>query len=869
MLSLGNKLTLNSAKPIYHFVNKYSIDFDGSDQCIVTDGADTVAQPTTYSFWCKSSTTAQNKGVFGHGADREGGFHFNDGDKPLLLLGPSCFRYWNDTSAQDDGEWHHWVVYSDPNDITNSKLYVDSVLQTVSSTTSSGSANAYTESLTIGGTEAAGGDYFEGKIDEFAVYDRELTQDEITRMYNTYYSPNRVANGNFSQIGNEEVTNGDFSQEGSEEVTNGNFATDSDWIKGTGWSIANGKASITESGAVTLAQTLTTPLTSGKIYKVIYTVSNYVGSGIIKVQFAGDGTLSGQNITANGTYVEYLTTTGNYTIVRLKALGNNGGFTGSIDNVSVKEVGQDWTLSDVVNITENGLSVNPSSFVFFATRYAIENGKNYKVTLDSVVTSGDLLLYTGTQFATIDSTNSYTFYTTSDSSQIRFRSGGSGFTGSINNISVKEVGQGWTLGDAFTVSNNELVCDGSQTANSFVTQTVGFIAGRTYRLNYKVSNLTAGQVRINMALRNGTWVSANGDYTFDMVAIAGTLFQIQANNDLAATLDNIVVQELKHDATNLMLNAGAYQSANPLITSTKSMEFDGSDNFLKVEDSANLRGMAALTVCCWVKFDSKNDYAKVLDYSSTSGNSQRKYRIQLNNATDQKIQFLIANTSDTTSTITSTDAIPTDRWVHLVGTFDNSLSANRQSFYIDGVLENTATAFTETINNDDSGFLSFGENTYGSNNFDGKITEAGVYDRALTSLEVASLYNQGMPTNLLVNRNNYQSGNPTVFNTKQVDFDGTDGHLKVTNAYGSFTGSISGWIILDSYGSDRFLLDARTNSGTGYVLLNLSTPSILTASSGTRYVNGVAGNEITTGVWNHIVVTGISLDITESILIGF
>jgi len=101
----------------------------------------------------------------------------------------------------------------------------------------------------------------------------------------------------------------------------------------------------------------------------------------------------------------------------------------------------------------------------------------------------------------------------------------------------------WTLGDGFTVSNNELVCDGSQTANSFVTQAVGFVAGRTYRLNYKVSNLTAGQVRINMASTNGTWVSANGDYTFDIVAIAGTLFQIQANNDLAATIDNISVKE--------------------------------------------------------------------------------------------------------------------------------------------------------------------------------------------------------------------------------------------------------------------------------------------------------------------------------------
>jgi hypothetical protein len=43
MLSLGNKLTLNT-QPIYKFVNKYSIDFDGVDDRIITDGADTMVQ---------------------------------------------------------------------------------------------------------------------------------------------------------------------------------------------------------------------------------------------------------------------------------------------------------------------------------------------------------------------------------------------------------------------------------------------------------------------------------------------------------------------------------------------------------------------------------------------------------------------------------------------------------------------------------------------------------------------------------------------------------------------------------------------------------------------------------------------------------
>jgi hypothetical protein len=124
MLGLG--LGLGKPRGLIYFQNKYSINFDGVDDRIITDGADTVLQNTTYSFWCKSSTTGVNNGVFGHGLDRTGAFHFNrNADRPQLFLGTNYLVIWNDTSAQDDGEWHHWVVYSDPNDITNSKLYVD------------------------------------------------------------------------------------------------------------------------------------------------------------------------------------------------------------------------------------------------------------------------------------------------------------------------------------------------------------------------------------------------------------------------------------------------------------------------------------------------------------------------------------------------------------------------------------------------------------------------------------------------------------------------------------------------------------------------------------------------------------------------
>jgi hypothetical protein len=108
-----------------------------------------------------------------------------------------------------------------------------------------------------------------------------------------------------------------------------------------------------------------------------------------------------------------------------------------------------WTISGSASVGVNKLNVNAGAFDFFAIQTTLTNGLKYKVTLDAEVTSGDILLYTGAQFGTISSSGSYTFYTTSDSTQIRFRSGGSGFVGSITNVSVVE-----DLSGDFTFSRN-------------------------------------------------------------------------------------------------------------------------------------------------------------------------------------------------------------------------------------------------------------------------------------------------------------------------------------------------------------------------------------------------------------------------------
>ena len=173
------------------------------------------------------------------------------------------------------------------------------------------------------------------------------------------------------------VTNGDFSQQGPELITNGDFATDSDWTLGTGWSISGNKGVAVLANNTFLQQNQTT--ITNKTYKVVYTLSDYE-NGSVRFQFSGGGDNTiGATVSANGTYTEYIKSTLNHTIYRFKGTSSEGGFTGSIDNVSVKEVGQDWTLGTDWSIGNNKATKVAGSVSGIEQPNIFANGKKYKL----------------------------------------------------------------------------------------------------------------------------------------------------------------------------------------------------------------------------------------------------------------------------------------------------------------------------------------------------------------------------------------------------------------------------------------------------------------------------------------------------------
>ena len=251
---------------------------------------------------------------------------------------------------------------------------------------------------------------------------------------------------NVGYFSDELVQNGNFSELGPEIIINGDFTTDSDWSLGAGWTISNGKL---RADNVSLINTFQVYFyTSGKTYKVTYTISDYV-KGEVRFQLGGGGsTVNGATRDANGTYTEYIVATANHTSARFRALSADGGFTGSIDNVSVKQVDPDddwilggnaWSITDKLS-ADGTQTTGTNSY----QNQTFDNGKTYKIVFTCTIQAGNLDVRLQGGGATVVGTNrttsgTYTqLLTSTGNTSLRFR-GDSNFIGSISSVSAVEV----------------------------------------------------------------------------------------------------------------------------------------------------------------------------------------------------------------------------------------------------------------------------------------------------------------------------------------------------------------------------------------------------------------------------------------------
>ena len=375
-------------------------------------------------------------------------------------------------------------------------------------------------------------------------------------------SSNLVQNGDFSEEGAEEVSNGSFSQEGIELITNGNFDTDSDWTKQASWSISGGAANYDFlSDAKYIRQTLLNGgFVAGKTYKINFEITS--GTAYMNVNSNGGGLIS-LNTYSVGSYSIYVTASASGSDLLIYGR-NTSGTAFSIDNVSVREVGQNWSLGsgwsigeDKLNFTNvNGSSNQSSVFVI---------GKTYKITCDYVFTSGTRLIlpYDGSNFnsdmviTTPSSAIGYTYYYTPLGGSASFMYSDGNGNGSITNISVKEVGQNWDLQTGWEIGDGVAIFDYDTSISKIFTSNLNLNLNNSYKLSFEIKNVLSGTPNIFIANSGGS-VGYNGNYTNYSEGVHTLIFSPSSNQTTLSffarysdfSITNISVIEITDD-TNL------------------------------------------------------------------------------------------------------------------------------------------------------------------------------------------------------------------------------------------------------------------------------------------------------------------------------
>lgn len=282
-----------------------------------------------------------------------------------------------------DGEWQHITFVKSG---TSHKFYINGKLfSDITDTEFSVSAGNYK----IGQITS----YFaNGQYSNARLFNTALTAAQVADLYNNPEKvvPTGVADSALKlwlpmmEGAGTTAINGAPDALGSELITNGDFATDSNWTKGTGTTISGGKANFSNSTDLGIYQGIGTQ--SGKV-QVSFNVSNY-SSGTLNVYSGGNQASATINVQAdsNGFYSCYVERGGgNINII----FGSTDSFTGSIDDVSVKEVSGYGTINGATWTHGIGAPVSQTSVIDWNKRY-FENVAN--VLIPQGLTSGRDLL---------------------------------------------------------------------------------------------------------------------------------------------------------------------------------------------------------------------------------------------------------------------------------------------------------------------------------------------------------------------------------------------------------------------------------------------------------------------------------------------
>lgn len=181
----GNAVQLNQAGALKNVSNSaVSFNMVGNNSFVSSNNS--YSNPTTYTLetWFKTTSTGGGN-IVGFGISRTGTSSNHDRHIYMSADGRVKFGVWTGTQmvvqsnpGYNDGNWHHVVAAQSA---TGQKLYLDGLLV---DSNSNPDAENYTGYWRVGGdTPWEGSTWWQGTVDEFAVYGQALTPEQVQDHY--------------------------------------------------------------------------------------------------------------------------------------------------------------------------------------------------------------------------------------------------------------------------------------------------------------------------------------------------------------------------------------------------------------------------------------------------------------------------------------------------------------------------------------------------------------------------------------------------------------------------------------------------------------------------------------------------------------
>jgi len=176
-------------------------------------------------------------------------------------------------------------------------------------------------------------------------------------------------------------------------------------------------------------------------------------------------------------------------------------------------------------------------------------------------------------------------------------------------------------------------------------------------------------------------------------------------------------------------NNGTINGAVGIATghSGKALKFNGSSNWVTVNDSASLDLTTGMTLEAWVYPLSQSNGGNTVILKEASG--AEVYALYSEEDANLPVSYI---NNGSYRDVTGPNRLPANTWTHLVATYDGSY----QRLYVNGV--QVAQKAQSGQIQQSSGVLRIGGNSVWGEYFDGYIDEVRIYNRALTATEVTT-----------------------------------------------------------------------------------------------------------------------------------